>query len=447
MDPSRRKLLKAGLLGAGGLGLRGLLGGLPASLLAAPGRASAQVADTCDATALAGTGRPQRIILITSAAGDPLNANVPGCYLDPGVYHPPALGTGTVDLGGTTWTCGAPWAALPTAMLARTCFFHHATYTPAHGDHAKVNAYMGAIKRQELLVSLLARHIAPCAPATTQPQPMVLSDVLVKYAGAVLPVLSRQGLAQVLEVPPADSDEAKRRALRDAAMDRLNARFRRDATPAQQAAIDRYAAAQVQARAVPSDLVAGLSDDDPNVPEQFRLNTAAVVLLAMNVSPVVVMSYDFGGDNHTDYELRGEADATTTSVQSLADLWGKLAQRGLQDDVTIVLQNVFGRTLNAANRGGNRNGRDHNAAHHCSVLIGRGFRGCVVGGVTPTPSGNEFRAQDIDSATGAAAAGGDVPYEQTLASLGKTIGAAVGVSRAVLDDQFTAGRVVEAALA
>ncbi len=443
MDPSRRTLLKAALVGAGGLGLRGLGAALPAGLLA-PRRAAAADADACSAAALAGTDRPQRLIFITSAAGDPLNANVPGCYLDGAVYHPDALGTGTVTLGGSTWTCGAPWAALPAAMLARTCFFHCATYTPAHGDHAKVNALMGAIKRQELLVSLLAKVIAACTPATTQAQPVVLSDVLVKYAGAVLPVLSRSGLSQVLAVPVAGSNDAKLRALRDADLDQLNALVRAGATPAQQAAIDRYSAAQAQARAVPSDLVAALSDASDTT-EQNRVNTAAVVLLKMNVSPVMVMTYDFGGDNHSDRGLSGEAAATTASLASLADLWTKLGAQGLQDDVTIVLQNVFGRTLNAANRGGNTNGRDHNGGHHATVLIGGGFKGSVIGGLTA--AGTDLRAQAVSSATGAPGEGGDVAYEALLASVGKTIGAAMGVSRAVLDDQITSGKVVEAALA
>ncbi len=90
MDPTRRKLLQAALAGAGGLALRGAL---PAGVLAAAGRAAA--AETCNATAFpAPSTRPQRLILITSSAGDPLNANVPGTYID-GVYHPPDLTPGS----------------------------------------------------------------------------------------------------------------------------------------------------------------------------------------------------------------------------------------------------------------------------------------------------------------------------------------------------------------
>ena len=65
MDPTRRKLLQAAVLGAGGLGLRGLAAGIPAGLLAAPRRAAA--AEVCNAANLAGTSEPQRLILVTSA--------------------------------------------------------------------------------------------------------------------------------------------------------------------------------------------------------------------------------------------------------------------------------------------------------------------------------------------------------------------------------------------
>jgi hypothetical protein len=338
------------------------------------------------------------------------------------------------------------------ALRDRICFFHHATYTVAHGDHAKVNALMGAIKRQEVLVSLLSKNIASCAPTpTTQPQPMVLSDVLIRYAGSTLPVLSTQGLSRVLVQPTGINLRMRQR--RDDDLKLLDALHRRTGTPAQQAAVDRYAVAQDDARAMDPSLVGSIGGTNADgtgsqrFQEQKRLNSAAVSVLAMSMTPAVVMSYDFGGDNHSDDRLANENQAHVDSCAALGDLYTKLVFRGLQDDVTIVLMNVFGRTLNAANRsGGNRNGRDHHAGHHCTVVIGRGFKGSVIGGVIPTPSGNEFIASDIESATGRPVAGGDVPYLSTLASLGKTIGVGMGVARTVFEDQMTMGRVVEAAL-
>ena len=60
----------------------------------------------------------------------------------------------------------------------------------------------------------------------------------------------------------------------------------------------------------------------------------------------------------------------------------------------------------------------------------------------------DYQATGIDSATGnSVAGGGDIPYEQTLGAVGKTLGRAVGVEQTVLDDQITRGKVVTAALA
>jgi len=437
MDEARRKLLLSALCGTGWLGLRALATGLPVGLLAAPLRARAAVEGECHAVA------PQRLILITSAGGEPLNANVPGCYGDTAIYHPAAATMAATDLtiGGVLTKAAKPWADLSPDLLARTCFFHHATYSAAHGDAAKVNALMGAVKRQELLVSLIAKNTAPCL-ATTQFQPLVLSQNLITYAGAVLPVLTPSALRNVLGNPAGVLGTL--RSLRDADLDRLNALYKQDGTAAQRALLDEFALSQQQARGLSAELLKRL--DTIRGSSREDLNSAAVVLLKMNVSPVVVMTYSFGGDNHSDGGLAQEARETVLSVTALADLVAKLKDEtyDLYDSTTIVFQGVFGRTLNAANRGGNANGRDHNATHHCSVLIGKNVRSSLIGGVTA--NGHDFRAQGIDSATGSASATGDVPYEATLAAVGKTVAAAVGVERAVIDDQITAGKVISPAL-
>jgi hypothetical protein len=443
MDQRRRKFLETVLRGAGAVGLRGLVASLPTALLTAPEWALGQSLDPCNASTVAnaaGGRQPQKIILITSASGDPLNANVPGTYEDyqPDVYHPAeaSLPTGTfTSADGRSYKCAAAWANLPATMLGRTCFFHHATYSNAHGDHAKVNAYMGAIRRQELLVSLIARNIAACL-GTTQAPPLLLSDVLIRYAGAVLPVLDRNGLYNILRPPT--GGELTLRNLRDRDLASLsNTVYRPTATAGQSAALDRYLAAQTAARAMDTSLVGSLNTGN--------LAQTVAVLLRMNISPVVVLRLDFGGDNHRDGGLYAESSQTTAGVGTLVNLWNALVAQGIQDEVTIVIQNVFGRTLNAANRNGDTNGRDHNSAHHCSVLIGSGFRKSVIGGLTPI--GNDFRAQAIDSGSGLPAASGDIPYEHTLASVAKTICAAVGLGRATADDQITKGRYVAAALA
>ena len=112
----------------------------------------------------------------------------------------------------------------------------------------------------------------------------------------------------------------------------------------------------------------------------------------------------------------------------------------LRSDVIVGTLNVFGRDL--ARKG--RQGRDHNGRHHCTVLIGEGLRGAVVGGIEPT--GRDYQAQAIDSRSGSASASGDIPHEETFQSMAKTLGVALGVPRARLDEAITGGRVIETAL-
>ena len=68
----------------------------------------------------------------------------------------------------------------------------------------------------------------------------------------------------------------------------------------------------------------------------------------------------------------------------------------MQDRVTFATMNVFGRTLSAAK--GNGSGRTHHGDHHVAVLIGKPFKGGVVGGVEA--GGGDYRAMSIDAATG-----------------------------------------------
>jgi hypothetical protein len=373
-----------------------------------------------------------------------MNANVAGCYSDPGIYHSPdpSMAPTPIALGAAHSVAAKAWASLDPALLARTVFFHHGTYTNAHGDHSKVNRLMGAVKRQEMLISLLAKNLAPCF-GSVQTEPTVLSDNLITFAGATLPVLSPPNLQAVLASPTGPLYTMQKR--RDADLDRLNALYKRNGTTAQRALLDKYALSQTQVRSLSQQLLGDLARIKGT--SRTDLNIAAAVLFRMNVTPVVVMQYGFGGDNHTDAGLATEAAETSASVAAIGDLVTRLKSYGLDDTVTIALQNVFGRSLSTKSHENNPDGRNHNALHHASVFIGKGFRGAVVGGVTPTQDGSDYRAQGLDSTTGAPTDSGDVPFDDTLAAAGKTLGAALGVDPAVLDDQITQGKIVTAALA
>src|SRR5450432_5689 len=183
MNESKRRFLRNSLYGAGLLGLRAMATGLPISMFTRSRNARADVPPTCSANA-------QYLILATSGSGDPLNANVPGMYEDPGVYHPadPLMAATAMTFGSRTLKAALPWTQLAPSILARTTFFHHGTYTNGHGDAPKVNRLMGAVKRQEMLVSVIAKNNAACMQ-TVQTQPAVLSRNLITYAGSVLPTL------------------------------------------------------------------------------------------------------------------------------------------------------------------------------------------------------------------------------------------------------------------
>jgi len=55
-----------------------------------------------------------------------------------------------------------------------------------------------------------------------------------------------------------------------------------------------------------------------------------------------------------------------------------LAANGLSDKVSFLSLNVFGRTMAAYNT----QGRQHNQFHQMSLMIGKPFKGGVIGGLT-----------------------------------------------------------------
>src|SRR5258707_12631163 len=114
----------------------------------------------------------------------------------------------------------------------------------------------------------------------------------------------------------------------------------------------------------------------------------------------------------------------------------KLSDYGLQDKVTFATLNVFGRTFDTLN------GRGHNASHAVSLMIGKGFKGGVVGGIVPGG-----HAADIDSTTGQAKEGGDLAASDSLASVGKTLGVGLGLTDAQVNDQITSSVAVRSGLA
>ncbi len=432
---NRRQLLLSSLAGAGLVGLRAMATGLPVSFLLNPRRALAD--GTCSNTGA------QYLILSMSANGDALNTNVPGTYDLPATFA-----SGTVNhadptdmsmsatplkIGGQQWTAAKPWSTLPQATLDRTVFFHHLTGTANHGELGRVLELFGALRRGQWLPSYFAKNLQTCFN-TVQAQPVTIGGEQLSFEGQYLPKLTPTGLKAVLSGPK--DLQATLQQLRDDTLNKLNATLKenRSATTAERAYMDNMAQAQTDLRTmieqVATDLATISADDAGNQV------IAAALLIKMNVTPVVTIHLPYSGDNHTDNNFTNEATQTVASVNNIKTLMTKLSGYGLQDKVTFATLNVFGRTFETLN------GRGHNASHSVGLMIGKPFKGGVVGGIVPGG-----HAADIDSASGNAMDGGDVLATDSLASLAKTLGVGVGLTDAQVNDQITSGTVMRSVIA
>ena len=150
----------------------------------------------------------------------------------------------------------------------------------------------------------------------------------------------------------------------------------------------------------------------------------------------------------------GKATATVSSTSVSASRYASpvlltINGTSLADKVTFATINVFGRNLNSIAKAEARAGRDHYGNHAVMVMIGKNIKPGVIGGLTTPASGNALQASDIDSATGTAKAGGDIPAAQTHVAAARTLGVALGIPSAQLDTDFitgAGGKVVNAAL-
>ena len=153
---------------------------------------------------------------------------------------------------------------------------------------------------------------------------------------------------------------------------------------------------------------------------------AAAALIAANVTPVVTIHIPFGGDNHSDQNLQGEADQTVSGVAAIQTLMGNLSSLGLQDKVTFATWNVFGRNLNGIAKVTSRTGRDHYGNHAVTVMIGKNVAPSVIGGVAPDASG-AYVASPIDSGSGNVSASGDIASAATHDAAARTLAGALGI--------------------
>lgn len=428
----RRAMLRS-MLGLSGAGLAALATGLPLGFLQQP-LAHAGVEDD-------GSIDPenaQYLIFSARDSGDPFNANVPGTYGVPGVVHAsdPAMQGASLSLGPVMTTAAAVWStAMPQWALDRTSFIHAATKTQVHGHLIKVLQLLGDAYRQETIPSIFAKHLqGPLGTLGTTPVPV--GAVNFSFDGRTLPQLKPTTLRELLIAEAGPLTDLQ--ALRDETLDEMHSMLRLHGNTAQRKFLYEHANARADVRALAegaSDLLDGIEDDQPSA--QIR---AAVALIKLKLTPVVAISIPFGSDNHSDAGLVKETTEYTAGVGYIAELMNLLEAQGLEDNVTFASINVFGRTLKSQGT----KGRNHWSKHHATMLIGRHVRPSVVGGLVG--DGDDYAAGDIDSVSGMQTDGGDIPYDEGLASVGKTLGAALGMTDALLTEEVLRGKVIKAAI-
>ena len=420
-DPARRALLRGG---GAALLLRALALGLPPGwLLAAgaarPARSPLSLLAAGDALAQSAPRALQTLILSTSSAGDPVNANCPGSYVM-GAENNPLLPAARVALGAGGARGAAVWGELPEELRARLAFIHLKPHAVAHPEYSATMSLHGAVKNaagngSEHLASAIAQ-LGAGALGTLQREPLPLCNELLTYEGQPLQNLKPSDLKALFAgADPALSDL---RATRDAALGALYGELRAQGTRAQRSFLDRYLLSRDEARSLGEQLgglLEGLSTDDELQDGPGDQVIGAVALARLRVAPVVTIRLPFGGDNHQDADLTSEQAQTTESVGHIGALWAALRAADLHDSVSFGLLNVFGRELQRNGQGG----RNHNRAHAVMVAFGAGVRGGVYGGVS-----GRGEALSLNPATGAP--DGAVAPDDTLAAAGHTLALALG---------------------
>ncbi len=428
---NRRSLLR-NMLGVSGIGMASIATGLPMTFLRQPLAHAEDPEDTVD------PAQAQYLILSGRDAGDPFNANVPGTYGQAGIIHAnnPDMQGAPLQMGTTTMTAAAVWSTMPQWALDRSTFIHHGTRTQVHGQLIKVLQLLGDSYRSETIPSIYAKHLRS-ALGTVSTTPVPVGAVNISFDGRTLPQLKPTTLRELLVADEGPLQNLQ--SLRDQTLDEMHVLLREYGNSAQRRFLNDHANARADVRDLAegaTNLLSAIEDDSPSA--QIR---AAVALIKLNLTPVVAISLPFGSDNHADANLVRESEEYAAGVARIAELMNLLESESLQDRVTFASINVFGRTLK--NQG--FKGRNHWAKHHATMMIGRHVNPGVIGGIVA--DGNDYAADGIDSMTGMATGSGDISYEEGLASVGKTLGAALGLSDATLDVEVLRGKVITAALA
>ena len=389
----------------------------------------------------------QFLVMSLSGAGDPLNANAPGSYGVDGVEN-----TETAPLAPTMGTFGdgqvmaaKPWTEMPAWIRSRAAFIHHRTYTNIHPNFFKVLGLFGGAKNaggngEEMLPSVYSNELVG-GVQSVQPEPVVLGKIGTRmtYEGRVQPFIQPSSMAPIL-IGGATETLRNLDRLRESRLDQINQLLKTNGTPAQKDFLDRYANSRTQLKDVRDRVGALVSADEEWTNDEAGQIKAAVVAVQLKLAPVIAIRIGFGGDNHGDQGLQKETADTVAGVGHITALMTAFKDAGLEDKVSFVSMNTFGRTLKKVREG---NGRNHNQHHHVTVAIGKKFKGGVYGGLEPL--GEDFAATGIDPQTGASSMGG-IEAGRTLEATTVTVGEGLGISRDRLAVRIPDGQRIDAAL-
>ena len=430
---SRRSLLRAALLGSGGLALRSLVTGL------APRFLSSGVAEA------APNNDPTFLLLATASDGDPLNIGAPGSLVDAGLRakydreHPAEVRSTLADIGGASYAAAAPWAALPAALRSRLAFIHHRTNAETHPEHAKVLRIFDELRGAsgngvEMLPSAIAAELA-ASLGTIQQEPITLGAERVTYQSRYVEQLSPIELKGLFGGTPGPL--ARFATLRDSTLDKIYADVKANGTAAQRTYLDSSVTSRAQALALgeqlatdlaaipvtnPRPFVPDLIEDYPYDPIDQILT--AIAMFKYKVAPVVTIHLPFGGDNHHDANFAEETLQLQGGISMIELIWNQLSAAGLADKTTFASLNTFGRTFDSSD------GRSHNSGHHVMTMFGPHIRGGVAGG--PGRATHDWAATAFSSTTGKPE-GADITADKTFAAAARTLMRATGVPDARID--------------
>lgn len=419
----RRQILINAMTASSGLALRSLLTGIPITFLTHRAMAA---------------GEARYLVYSSSGSGDPMNANVPGTYMEnfdhPAVWNDPV----NINLGGTNYQGAAVWNDLNSEILANANFFHHRSNTNSHNELASVMTAFGAVRsstgtQTEMIPSLVAQQNS-ARLATQIRTPLALGSIL-KFEGKNQKIYNPQGIKSLFPTNLADRQIAMRN-FRTTQLDAVYRSIKQQGTSAQMKFLDQYALSEDKAKVLGESLATALASVNGNS-DADDMRTAAA-LLALNVTPVVTVRIGFGGDNHGDTNLNSEVTQHRNAISTINTLYDALSSYNIQDRTTFAALNVFGRTPQRNNRGG----RDHHGNSSVMFSFGPDVNAGVTGGLVVGGRRNRPEAQGINSVTGGIE-NPDINASVTLHSAAKSLLVASGVDSTKVDSLVLDGKVVQ----